>query len=139
MKWASIYVVGRKATEPPAWPNGGPTKIGIAGNPQARLSNLQTSCPFAIELYATLSLPRELAAVTEQLAHEAFESHRLQGEWFDIAPLHGAIGVLDLARDVIRELAPSENDAADFLRASGMTGAMNFLVGQWRRENVQAV
>ena len=139
MKWASVYVVGRKSTQPAAWPDGGPTKIGIAGNPQSRLSNLQTSCPFEIELYATLNLPRELAAVTEQLAHEAFESHHLQGEWFDISPLHGAIGVLDLARDVIREMAPDESSAAEFLRASGMTGTMNLLIGQWRRGNVQAV
>lgn len=129
MKWAAVYVVGRKASP---WPQAGPTKIGMAGNPQSRLSNLQTSCPFPIDLYATLNLPRELAAVTEQLAHEAFDSHRMQGEWFDIAPLHAAIGVLDLARDVIREMAPSEIDAADFLHLSGMASAMNVLIGQWR-------
>lgn len=57
---------------------GGPIKIGVAKNPESRLRELQTGCPFPLRVLGTMpgtiSLERQL--------HIKFDHLRLGGEWF---------------------------------------------------------
>jgi predicted GIY-YIG superfamily endonuclease len=60
-------------------------KIGIAANPQQRLSDLQTSHHEKLSLRYTLECPDRAAAFSvEQLLHRRFDDERLNGEWFDV-------------------------------------------------------
>jgi hypothetical protein len=56
----------------------GQIKIGMAADPKARLSNLQTANPVKLELMATC----EGGAEREAEYHERFREHHLRGEWF---------------------------------------------------------
>ncbi len=60
----------------------GPIKIGVAVNPQKRLSGLQTSHPIPLAILALTPGGVDL----EREYHERFAEHRLRGEWFDRAP-----------------------------------------------------
>ncbi len=57
---------------------GGFLKIGIAKNPRQRLRELQTGCPYALELIAAFRGDTE----TEKLLHRRFAHLHSQGEWF---------------------------------------------------------
>lgn len=61
----------------------GAVKIGIAVSPLARLSHLQTSSPYALELIHHFR-PDNAAEVEAQL-HKRFASVRLSGEWFRLS------------------------------------------------------
>lgn len=93
-----------------------PVKIGVSANPEARLANLQTACPYELTLMAKLSFPsRELAQSFEGCFHRMERSHRLRGEWFDIPP-HKALGLLKIyarwAIDLLTHLPPDDKAAA---------------------------
>lgn len=60
----------------------GPIKIGIAANPQARLSTLQTAHHEELSILAVTGGGRE----SEMAYHECFGRHRLKGEWFARVP-----------------------------------------------------
>ena len=60
----------------------GPIKIGIATNPIARLSTLQTGHHEKLELLAVTDGGEEL----EKAYHKLFGSQRRVGEWFDRCP-----------------------------------------------------
>lgn len=62
----------------------GPLKIGKAKNPERRLRELQTSCPYALELRQKRQT--ETARAVEQYLHGYFSRYRRRGEWFDIPP-----------------------------------------------------
>jgi len=71
-----IYAIGRED---------GPIKIGISANPWARVLDLQTACPFKIELiHARECGDRPRAMGIERTLHRTFEVERLEGEWFNI-------------------------------------------------------
>ncbi len=58
-------------------------KIGIAHNPQKRLSELQTGNPKVLTVAITIGPMTEFqAAHCESKFHTRFEKHRLAGEWF---------------------------------------------------------
>lgn len=61
---------------------GEPVKIGIAYNPKARLSGIQSSWPFDLRLLAMHPGGRE----EEKRYHAKFRHCRLRGEWFKITP-----------------------------------------------------
>lgn len=61
---------------------GGPIKIGIAKDPEARLRGLQTSHPERLSVLATCPG----GPLKERLYHARFAGHRLSGEWFARAP-----------------------------------------------------
>lgn len=66
----------------------GPTKIGIASNPHARLRELQTGS--AHKLFLSLALQvgdRADAREIERGAHECCAPEAMNGEWFDVEPL----------------------------------------------------
>lgn len=58
---------------------GGPIKIGIAQNPQARLSSLQTGHHDTLFIRAI----GHGGAEQERAYHATFAQHRLRGEWFE--------------------------------------------------------
>jgi hypothetical protein len=62
-----------------------PVKVGIAGNPAARLKTLQTGNPRKLILHETWDC-HEHAAKLEGDLHELLSNERISGEWFDIAP-----------------------------------------------------
>lgn len=77
-----VYVMSRKNSDIV-----GPTKIGMARNPQRRLLSIQTATPFPICLFKTFHLPtRVLAREIEAHFHRAFIADHLHGEWFNIGP-----------------------------------------------------
>jgi hypothetical protein len=59
-------------------------KIGIAGNPEHRLIELQCGQPRDLTILAVL--PCRHAARLERLVHGAMTDHRARGEWFRLAP-----------------------------------------------------
>lgn len=63
------------------------SKIGIAKNPNQRLKCLQCGNPNLIWLEARWSVGSRLGAETyERILHAVFDSYRVQGEWFSVAP-----------------------------------------------------
>jgi len=67
----------------------GPVKIGISDNPQGRLAQFQTSCPFPIRvLHAEPCESREIAYSDESFLHRHLKERHLYGEWFDIPGHH---------------------------------------------------
>jgi hypothetical protein len=71
-----VYVIGRPA---------GPVKVGVSVNPGSRVLELQTGCPFHLELLASFEFKDRLDAMREEaFFHECYEHVRLTGEWFDL-------------------------------------------------------
>lgn len=55
-------------------------KVGIAYNPQTRLIQMQTGCPFKLEMLHCY--PCEDALVAERMLHKKYGQHWERGEWF---------------------------------------------------------
>jgi hypothetical protein len=70
-------------------------KIGITGNPQARLAQLNAGSPVPLE-FAWLGVPRDQGALIEQDAHAMLAPYRRNDEWFAIAP-DAAVGAINAA------------------------------------------
>lgn len=58
---------------------GGPIKIGVSTDPQARLATLQSGSPFPLRILATAPGGYEY----ESELHARFTKDRLHGEWFN--------------------------------------------------------
>ena len=54
-------------------------KIGYANNPIKRISNIQTSCPFILDVLFII----DGHYTKEQELHKMFITNRLNGEWFE--------------------------------------------------------
>lgn len=75
----------------------GHIKIGISHHPKKRMWDLQTACPFELELIGAVRTAD--AASYEKAIHEYFAAHRVQGEWFRPDPeIESYIESLDLVR-----------------------------------------
>ena len=62
--------------------SGGRVKIGSSANAKARIKQIQTSCPFEIEVINTAT---SLYANNVEIAlHWALKEHRCVGEWFEL-------------------------------------------------------
>lgn len=60
-------------------------KIGIAGNPQFRLRELQTGCPFRLKVFAQFKITNRSSALKlERQIHKRLGRVQLEGEWFNI-------------------------------------------------------
>lgn len=87
-------------------------KIGYATNPQQRLKDLQTGCPY--ELNIVLEFPGGFCK--EQEIHEFHKNSLVRGEWYNLTPMAVTIlqmqGMAEWAPyvDYIFELALSEAD-----------------------------
>ncbi len=62
----------------------GPTKIGIAKDPERRLRTFQTANPLPLTLYRTFRVAR--ASALEADVHRRLGPLRLKGEWFALSP-----------------------------------------------------
>lgn len=86
-----VYLIGRFE---------GPIKVGVSFNPTSRVSELQTGCPFKLELLAAFPFKqRETAMKIESTIHSTWVHRRLNGEWidFDAELAYGAVSAcLDL-------------------------------------------
>ncbi len=60
-------------------------KIGITyGCPSKRVLNLQTGCPFKIELWKAFDLKTTNYQKIEKAIHQEMEPYRTVGEWFEL-------------------------------------------------------
>jgi hypothetical protein len=57
-------------------------KIGKAKNVYARLTQLQTGCPFL--LYVVLSIKTDDAFALESALHHRFRRYHIRNEWYDL-------------------------------------------------------
>ncbi|MEE9610392.1 MAG: GIY-YIG nuclease family protein [Desulfatiglandales bacterium] len=73
--------------------NGGPIKIGLAKNPKARLSELQTAHPYELHIVGVIPNGGKLL---ESSLHKQFANERLNGEWFKES--HSLLEVIREAR-----------------------------------------
>ena len=61
-------------------------KIGVADNPDARLSALRALSPCTIRIAALITVGnREDAFLLESELHKRYVSRRIHGEWFDVS------------------------------------------------------
>lgn len=72
---ASVYVVQCE--------HGGPIKIGLADNVDARVSDLRHYCPYPLRILHVL---QNAGADTERRLHRQLGMYRLHGEWFEDHP-----------------------------------------------------
>ena len=88
----------------------GPVKVGLSKNPMSRVKQLQTSNPHTLKLLGIIPGDRE----TEEMIHDKFEDHRLEGEWFE--PTNELIDIvrslLDDQDRLIKETEDARNRAA---------------------------
>lgn len=57
-------------------------KIGLSNDPWSRVSSLQTSSPYDLELWLVVSAI--FAQDVEKRLHREFSEFHIRGEWFDI-------------------------------------------------------
>lgn len=62
----------------------GPLKIGVSTNPGQRLKDLQTSCPYELEVRGLIETEQPFGV--EKRLHEKFEDSQKRGEWYDLSP-----------------------------------------------------
>ena len=80
----------------------GPVKIGYATNVDKRLNNIQSSCPY--ELNVLCATPGGIEC--EKILHKVFADSRIRGEWF---------WPTRIIRMAIRRLKSFEREYPDFL------------------------
>ncbi|GGU62509.1 GIY-YIG nuclease family protein [Streptomyces lavendofoliae] len=91
-----IYVIGVEGSQV--------VKIGLGGNPQERLGQLQTGNPHELLLLWVHEGGRAL----ESHLHATFLEYRVRGEWFDLSPLGDATqAVKDAVRAASGRLLPA--------------------------------
>jgi hypothetical protein len=69
----NVYFIG--------W-EGGPVKIGVAGEPEVRRATLQTACPYTLRIEALTTG----GVNTEREYHAKFAAAALRGDWFERCP-----------------------------------------------------
>ena len=73
-----VYVIRSTNLEQPLW------KIGHSNNPDRRLKELQTGCPFKIAVYDRIICNNHMEI--EQVMHDKLSPHRQRGgrEWYRV-------------------------------------------------------
>lgn len=72
-----VYVIGQEE---------GPCKIGISKDPARRAADLQTGCPFRLDVLHHVECRDYSEALwLENTLHEVHQDRRLIGEWFDMS------------------------------------------------------
>ena len=74
-KPAYVYVIGH---------DGGPHKIGVAGNVSQRLADIQTHYPHKLSVHFSKLFCRVDAFAVESACHKFLADKNTNGEWFDI-------------------------------------------------------
>jgi hypothetical protein len=99
-------------------------KIGVTTNPRARLASLRTGSAFPIDFSYIAVTPGEAAPI-ERAAHALLDRHRLNGEWFDVAPELAVAALNGAAHKLGRPLLQVTLDNADqILRITGWGGQL---------------
>ena len=105
-------------------------KVGISGNPWARLANIKTASPFKISLSRCWRLvDRESALWVERKFHTRNRRMRTAGEWFK-SDIHEAICSIQwtIAELYIEEKGGAISNALKFLQFSGLSAGDSFNV-----------
>ena len=92
-----VYVIG---------PTSGLQKIGIATDPQVRLSALQTASPLTLLIHAAIPVPFREAHAIERAAHKALASCCVRGEWFETTPAQAIVAAHNAAKPFIGQATP---------------------------------
>lgn len=79
---------------------GGPVKVGVAGDPLRRLVALQTASFARLSLHFAKVVPSGQAAQVEARAHQQLADKRRAGEWFDVPAATAADALVSAARDL---------------------------------------
>ena len=94
----------------------GPVKVGVAENPTARLSGIQTGNPNKLAIAFSFWTPeRGIALQLERSFHAVKSGHCLQGEWFDIEPL-AAIQMMVINFEAIMHTQKLPHDMRESIR-----------------------
>lgn len=96
---AYVYVIGAED---------GPQKIGIASDPENRLTIFQTGNPAALKVSAALPISRDKAFAVESYAHRLLAHKRVRGEWFNVSPADAAKAVR-MAFAAVLDQKPAED------------------------------
>lgn len=90
-KWSCVYVIG--------CPEMTPVKIGYSFDPEMRMNQMQTGCPYTLRLYTALFGPEADAAITEREAHAELKRRGMheRGEWFNVPPMEAGRLVAEIA------------------------------------------
>jgi len=83
----------------------GPSKIGIARDPEQRLRTFQTANPRPLMLYKTFPVSR--ARALEQAVHRHLRPVRMKGEWFALPPERAAMAVRSVMQHPRRSPIPA--------------------------------
>lgn len=84
------------------WQDRGPAKVGVAGDPTARRSELQCGNPYLLKVFAAFGFVlREQAFEIESAVLKRLRARQLNGEWLDATPIQ----VRDAAQEAITRAA----------------------------------
>jgi hypothetical protein len=83
---SNVYVIGSE---------GGPYKIGIAGDLRVRLSGIQTGSHTKVSVMFSIQVPAVDAPRIERRAHQVLEEFRLLGEWFETSLEHATLTIME--------------------------------------------
>ena len=99
----------------------GAIKFGVAGNPSARLSELQTGNPVRLKLIAYANVCHEL----ERLIHYHLRDYRLVGEWFCLVQ-----PVLDMVEAIKAQAFSDDHEITNHIYYSDIS-AINWYARQF--------
>ena len=95
-------------------------KIGTTTNPRDRLASLRTSSAFPIDYSYIAVTPDNSGPVIVRAAHTRLKRHRINGEWFDVAPENAVAALNGAAFKLGQPLLQVTLDNADqILRITG--------------------
>lgn len=95
-------------------------KIGKANKPEERIKQLQTGCPFKLNLLGTVRCKSEFhAKQVETMAHRIFYKQRRRGEWFKLSAKHmeQIVSLIQRANAEIDARAAAEEEAQALMEA----------------------
>lgn len=88
------------------------TKVGVTTNPQARLAQLRTGSAFPID-FSYIAVTPGTGFDIEAGAHAMLNSHRCNGEWFDVPPEMAVAAIAGAAHRLSQPLQPVTADMAN--------------------------
>ena len=112
-----IYFIRMKSGE-------GPIKIGLSKNPTARLSDMQRSSPYELEIIAAIAGGLDM----ERRFHSKFQEANIRHEWFEpTRELLATIGAINSGAFNVRDL-PKTGKRAWVIRRHKMKAELSQVV-----------
>lgn len=103
-----------------------PIKVGISVEPWVRMSTIQTSCPFKIDVMWMLEAANKgLARAIESSFHKQWKNKKLHGEWFDVNPIMAVRCLNNIYSGIVRAQVPDEELRDALLNKAGVYAAAN--------------